>query len=310
MRRGPITRLLVAALLLTACGADAETADSGDDAPADGIRRIVSTTAIWADVVDNVDCNGEAVHETVIPAGADPHAYEPSLADRATLERSMLVVANGADLEGSLADTIAAVDDEVDGELVFVATDEVTLLEDGDPHIWQDPTRVAQVVDVLAERVAGQAGVDTSAVATCVADYKATLAKADGEAKALLDAVPAERRKLVTNHDALRYFAEHYGFTIVGTVIPSPSTLSEASPAELEELAKLIETEKVPAIFAEDQHSDADAKALADRLDGAQVAIASLYTDTLGEPGSGAETLAGMWVTNARIIADALRGTT
>lgn len=305
------TPLAVLALALAGCGgsADGPRADNGGDGPpADGIRRIVSTTAIWADVVHNLDCGGDAVHETVIPGGVDPHAYEPSLDDRATLERATLIVANGGGLEGSLADTIAAVEGDADRGLVVEAVDAVTLLAGGDVHLWQDPTRVAQVVDVLTERMILQVGVDASAAEQCAAQYKDTLAKADAEAKALLDTIPADRRKLVTNHDALRYFAEHYGFTIIGTVIPSPSTLSESSPGELEALARLIETEKVPAIFAEAQHSDADAKALADRLNGAQVAVVTLHTDTFGEPGSGAETLAGMWVTNARIIAGALGG--
>jgi len=104
---------------------------------------------------------------------------------------------------------------------------------------------------------------------------------------AILDAVPEGRRLLVTNHDALGYFARHYGWRILGSVLPSSSTLAEASPAQLERLAGAIEAAGVPAIFTEQLETTDEASALADRLG---VRVVTLYTDSLGDADSGVTT--------------------
>ncbi len=119
----------------------------------------------------------------------------------------------------------------------------------------------------------------------------------------ILSVVPPDRRLLVTNHDALGRFADRYDFEILGTVLPGSSTLAEASPAELEQLADEIESAGVPAIFAEALESTDEATTLAERLG---VDVVTLYTDSLGEQGSGAETYADLMRFNATAIADAL----
>jgi zinc/manganese transport system substrate-binding protein len=328
-RHAPLLLTITAALAAAGCGRDdgGSSAGTGGNGP-----RIVATTSIWADVARNVACDDAAEVVTLIPAGSDPHAFEASIHDRAMMANAALVIANGAGLEESLLDTIEAVEGE--GVPVFEAASAVELLEggedahrngdahrddearreadetrrDGDPHLWHDPARVNDVVDALAVAMVDAEVMDRAAVDACVTRYKAVLADAKTAAATLLAAVPEERRKLVTNHDALRYFAEYYGYEVVGAVIPSPSTLGEASIAGLEELAAVIEAEQIPAIFAESQQSDADGEALADRI-GSDVAVHPLFTDSVGEEGSGAETLAGMWTTNARIIANALTAT-
>ena len=108
---------------------------------------------------------------------------------------------------------------------------------------------------------------------------------------------------LVTNHDSLGYLADRYDFTVLGSILPSTSTLTEASPGQLEELGEAIEAEGVPAIFTETISSADDAEALADRLG---VDVVELYTESLGEPGSGVETYADLMRFDAQAIADAL----
>ncbi|MCY4629688.1 MAG: metal ABC transporter substrate-binding protein [bacterium] len=175
-----------------------------------------------------------------------------------------------------------------------------------DPHVWLDPVRVAQAVENLGPALVQHAGLDADRVAACADAYLAELADLHREITASLEAVPAAQRKLVTNHDSLGYFADRYGFEVIGTVIPATTTLAEPSPADLEELAHVIEENGVPAIFAEALHGAGEAVALAEHLDG--VAIASLYTGALGEAGSGAETYVAMMRHNARTIAGALGG--
>ena len=108
----------------------------------------------------------------------------------------------------------------------------------------------------------------------------------------------------MTNHEALGYFAEHYGFEVLGAVIPSPSTLAEANAADLEALVRLIEEADVPAVFAEAQHSSVEADALATAV--GDVEVVTLFTDSLGPSESGADTYLGLLSTDARLIVDAL----
>jgi zinc/manganese transport system substrate-binding protein len=178
--------------------------------------------------------------------------------------------------------------------------------EGGDPHIWFDPLRVQSVLVPLADVLVAEAGLDRTAVDGCVAAYSDELARVDGEVEGLLATIPDGRRTLVTNHEALGYFADRYGFELLGAVIPSPSTLAETNPSELEELASAITDAGVPAIFAESQHSSDDADALAAQI--GDVDVVTLFTDSLGEAGSGADTYVGLLRTDAELIAGALGG--
>ena len=173
-----------------------------------------------------------------------------------------------------------------------------------DPHVWFDPHRVAEALPVLAQALTTHAGLDAAAVDACAASYRAELEAVDAEIAAKVGQLPAESRKLVTNHDALGYYAARYGFEVIGTVIPSLSSLAEANPAGLEELAGLIEHEGIKAIFAETQHSGDEIEALAARL--GDVDVITLYTGSLGPPGSGAETYVGYLRTNTDLIVDSL----
>jgi zinc/manganese transport system substrate-binding protein len=288
-----------------ACGDDTTDGRSADtDGP-----TIVATTSIWADVVGNLACAGLAEIQTVIPIGGDAHTFEPSLQDREVLENADLIVANGLLLEESLEDTIDAV--EGGGTPVFRLADHMTPIDsddpehvNGDPHVWFDPTRVAAALPALRDSLVDQAGLDAGRVDACLDDYRSAIATTDSEVTALVATIPADRRKLVTNHEALAYFAEHYGFEVLGAVIPSPSTLAETNPADLQELVRLIEEADVPAIFAEAQHSSVEADALADAV--GDIAVVTLFTDSLGPAGSGADTYLGLLSTDARLIVDAL----
>ena len=173
-----------------------------------------------------------------------------------------------------------------------------------DPHVWFDPHRVAEALPVLAQALTAHAGLDPAAVEACMNSYRAELEAVDAEIAAKIEQLPPESRKLVTNHDAFAYFAARYGFEVIGTVIPSLSSMAEANPAGLEELAEIIEHEGIKAIFAEVQHSGDEIEALADRIGG--VEVVTLYTGSLGPPGSGAETYTGYLRTNTDLIVDSL----
>jgi zinc/manganese transport system substrate-binding protein len=302
---------MVTALAMSGSGA-VRAAD--DDPPV-----IIATTSIWADIVDQIDCGDHFAVRSLIPIGGDAHSYEPSMRDREVLTGAALVVANGGGLEEQLADTLDAV--AGDGTPLVTVFDHVTTAplddhadeeehadedehehEGDDPHVWFDPTLIVEAAPSIAEALV-DAGADEATTSQCVEDFTAAMDELDGEITDILSAVPADRRMLVTNHDALGYFARRYGFEIVGSVLPGSSTLAESSPAELEQLAETIESAGVPAIFAEALESTDEATSLGERLG---VEVVTLYTDSLGEPGSGAETYPDMMRFDAHAIATAL----
>jgi zinc/manganese transport system substrate-binding protein len=304
------------AAVLALAGGLAGCGDGTSGAAAEAAKQpIVATTTIWADVTSNVACGDEVT--SIVPAGADPHSFEPSLRDRAAIDAADVVIANGNDLEHSLVDVLqTASEDDVE---VIELTSHVELLHDehdehdeqagdetddhgtDDPHFWQDPSRVAGVVDVIASAVVA-AGADANRIDRCAADYRAELLALDAEIAEILSGLPPARRLLVTSHDSLGYFADRYDFEVVGTVIPASNTLAETSAAELAELAELIEQLQVPAIFTEQLESTADADALAERLG---VRLVPLVTDSLVEEGGG-DTYVEMLRGNATKIAEAL----
>ena len=297
-----IAALAAGLLVVAACGGDDDSAAGAADGP-----YVVATTGIWADVASMVACDGTFDVETLLPTGTDTHAYEPSLRDRTVLDGAALVVANGLGLEERLDDTLETVEDG--GVPVFRVGDHVETLggtdddhAGADPHVWFDPTRVSAALPALGDALVA-AGADSKRIDQCVATAQDELTALDASVSDSLAAIPAARRVLVTNHDSLGYFADRYDFTVLGSILPSTSTLTEASPGQLEELGQAIEAEGVPAIFAESVNSTSDADALADRL-GVEVVV--LYTESLGEPGSGAETYPDLMRFDANAIANAL----
>ena len=168
-----------------------------------------------------------------------------------------------------------------------------------DPHLWMDPTLVAQAAALIAD-AAVEAGWPGS-VKDCAADYAVQLAALDEEISSQVSVVDAGDRVLVTNHDAFGRFAERYGFTVLGTILPSTSTLAEANPADLTALAEEIKEAGVTTIFYDLQASSIGAESLAERLDG--VEVAGLLTGSLVEdPEVGADYITMMRTNVERML--------
>ena len=172
-----------------------------------------------------------------------------------------------------------------------------------DPHFWFDPIRVKLVVNDLAARlsVLDPDGRDT--YTANAAAYSAQLDELHAWTQESVAAVPEERRFLVTSHDSLGYFANLYGFEVVGVIL-STTTEVEPSPADLAELTHEVEEYGVPAIFGETSVSERLARSIAAES-GAE--LVHLYSGSLGIEGSGAETYLDMVRTNVQRIVDALK---
>lgn len=177
----------------------------------------------------------------------------------------------------------------------------------GDPHFFTDPARMAVAAQGIADFLAATlTGVDQDALAASSAAYIGELTALDSEAASALDAIPAADRILVTNHEVFGYFAERYGFEVVGTIIPSGSTLDGASAGALADLADLVEREGVPAIFSDTSASDELAQTLAGEV--GDVAVVELFTESLGDADSGGATYLDMVRANVDRIVGALGG--
>jgi len=292
------TAAAAAASTAAACRSDdssASDSDSGQGTPA-----VVVTSTILGDIVAEL-VGDDAEVQVLLPIGADPHDFSPSTRQAEAMADADLLVLNGGGFEGGLADTIDRSADA--GTPLFTAVDHADLLE-GDPHIWTDPSRMVPVIAALTDALVA-AGVDEAATRQRSEAYATELEAVDAELEDLLATVPEQRRVLVTNHEVLAYFADRYGFEVIGTVIPSVTTGAAPSTAAIEALAELIDAEGVPAIFGETSSPSQLARALAD-LAGGDVAVVELFTESLGEEGSGAETYLGLLRTDAQRIHDAL----
>ncbi len=174
-----------------------------------------------------------------------------------------------------------------------------------DPHWFTDPLRMARAAALVATAAEDVAGLDPAVVAEQAADHAAAIEAADTEIAADLDTIPADQRQLVTNHEVFGYFADRYGFEVVGTLIPSGTTLAEPSSSDLADLVEVIEETGVPAVFADTSSSADLADVLAEET-GEDIAVVELFSESLGGEGSGAETYLELIRTNADRIVEAL----
>tara|TARA_B100000287_G_scaffold157724_1_gene148833 strand:- start:1840 stop:2340 length:501 start_codon:yes stop_codon:yes gene_type:complete len=160
---------------------------------------------------------------------------------------------------------------------------------------------MAQVVDGLTDfLVTNFPAVDESSLVSTAGSYQQQLENLDAEVEELLSAIPSDARILVTNHSVFAYFADRYQFEVLGSIIPSSSTLSSASAQDLASLAEEVRKKQVSAIFVDASSSSSLAEALAGEVDG--VEVINLYTESLGDPGSDGANYIGMVRFNAQEI--------
>lgn len=300
-------RRAVLILLVLALGSAACTGNGSSDLNQRPL--VLVTTTILGDVVTRIADGGVQI-QVLMPRGADPHDFSPSAQQAAAMRRASLIVANGAGLEAGLVPVIEAA--EADGvEVLWVGdlldlqpfADPIDDHEGGlDPHVWMDPVRMASAVEIIAAAIEPTVDGDLSTRASA---YRQDILELHEEIESQVERIPADRRKLVTNHYALGYYADRYGFQLLGTVIPAATTDAETSAAEFAALIELIEREEVPAIFGSTSEPTALAEALAAEVD-RDVEVVVLHTGSLGEAGSGAETYIDMMRTNTRLIVESL----
>ncbi len=296
----------VLAGLLLAAGALAGCAGATEDRP-----LVVVTTDVLGDVVGEL-AGGQAEVVTLMPRGADPHSFEVSAREAARMREADLLVTNGLGLEEGLAAHVEAA--RGDGVTVVEAGDAVDPVEwvtedhaGVDPHFWTDPRQVLAVVDALSAAIGEHVkGVDAGRLAADTAAYREQVAELDAWMAEQFEQVPADRRDLVTNHHVFGHLADRFGFTVVGAVIPSGSTLASPSASDLEELATAIREAGVRTVFADSAQSDRLVQVLAEQA-GVRGSVVPLFTESLTEEGGGADTYLQMMRANTEDIVAGLR---
>ena len=163
------------------------------------------------------------------------------------------------------------------------------------------PPKAATVIGTELAKTTGD-----NKYATCGTEVETKLNQTDAEVRDILSAVPADKRVLVTDHEAYNYFADAYDFEIAGVVIPGGSTDAEPSSQELANLVKVVQEDKVAAIFSNNTVNPRLVEAVANEA-GTDLKVVQLFEGSVGPEGSGAETYAAMMLTNAQRIADALK---
>jgi zinc/manganese transport system substrate-binding protein/manganese/iron transport system substrate-binding protein len=310
-----VRRALLLVLTCSTVAAGCGTSDVGSS----GKPVVVATSTQVADLVRNV-AGDHAEVEQILEPGADPHDFEPRPSDAVAVERARLVFRSGGDVDGWLDDLLANAggdakvvdlsgsvslragghahgeEEHADSEHDHDADE-----EEADPHWWQDPRNARAAVRRIAADLAAADPEHAAAYRANAARYDRRLARLDAAIATCLRRIPARERKLVTNHDALAYYAERYGIEVVGTVIPSLSTQGQPSAGEIAELADTIRRENVRAIFPESSLEPKLERALA-RETGARVG-AALWADALGKEGSDGDTYLKSLAANTRSLA-------
>jgi zinc/manganese transport system substrate-binding protein len=259
-----------------------------------GKKSIVVTYSILGSVVK--DLVRDKANVTVsIPNGLDPHEWEPSAKDIETINKADLVIENGLGLEGGMQKTLQVARDA--GVKFFTASDYITVRHVGtgegipsgdpdqaigaaDPHLWMDPLNMKSIVAALAPVLMKDFGLDVSSQATSLENQLDAL---NTEVASMVATIPQENRKLVTGHESMGYFAQRYGFKLVGVIVPSISSQAEVSAADLAVLKTAIIDNQVKAIFTELGTSPAVSKSIGDETG---VKVVELTTHALLDDGS------------------------
>jgi ABC-type Zn uptake system ZnuABC Zn-binding protein ZnuA len=271
-----VVTLLAAVSTIAACSAPTASPDVGSPV------RVVATTTVFADIVAAIG-GDHVTAESIIPAGVGPEDYEPRPEDARKVAEADLIVANGVGLDDFVTDVIEAAGDP-DAERLVLGDSIPTISIDGEenPHFWLDPSLVERFyVPAIRDTLARLRPAAADELAASADTYAASLRELDETSKDKLSVIPAEDRKLVTFHDAFPYFAEHFGFEMVGVILENPG--QEPSAAELAALVGEVKAAGVKAVFSEAQFDPKLARTLADEA-GITEVVTTLYNDSLGPP--------------------------
>lgn len=279
--------------------------------------KVVTTVAMISDVAANVA--GPCAEVTpLLGAGSDPHLYSPTAADIARLAAADLVLYVDPALEARLAEVLAGFAGRTPtiglARATFAPEELITDPADAamiDPHLWMDVSRWAQIAPVIAAAIAAQRPDCAATLETNLARYTAQLAALHDWVATAIGSIPADKRQLVTAHDAFGYLAAAYGMT-ASEAIEGIATTSEASIADIRSVAAFVVENAIPAVFVESTINPRTIEALVTEVEaqGHQVVIGGqLFSDAMGDDGTPEGTYIGMIRANTTTVTESLGGT-
>ncbi len=292
----------LAALILAGCGSASQSTDN--------TFNVLASTSFLADIAQNV-AGDRVVVESLLPLGADPLAYQAAPSDVSKIAESDVLILNGLEYEHFIEPLL----ENAGGEhLIITATDGLIANEIeseetpgemvGDPHMWLDANRVTRYVENIRD---GLIQADPNGIDTYKANadaYIAQLNELDAWIVAQVNTIPAKRRLLVTNHEAMGYFAQRYGFTVVSSILPSFSSEAGVSAQEIVAAIEAVKSSGAPAIFLGEVENADLANQIASETDVKVVNTLYLESLTDGEP---AATYIDMMKHNVTQIVNALK---
>jgi manganese/iron transport system substrate-binding protein len=334
------SRLCSVAVLAIACGlvgcsSGSETSKPAPQSPATtqtqatpatNLPKVVATTGVICDITKKI---AESSIDTtcLIEPGEDPHAYQTKPEDRKAIETANLILYGGYNHEPSIIKLIKssnnpapkiavhelAVPKPLMGEHEHEHGEEkepekshATEEKVPDPHVWHNSQNGIRMVETIRDELKKVSPTNAQLYTKNAAKLTDDLAKIDTWIKAQIATIPAQKRKLVTTHDALSYYANAYGLEIAG-VLQGVTTEEQPTAARIAELSSEIKTAGVPTIFVETTTNPKLMQTVA-REANVKISDKELYSDELGGPGTGADTYEGMLKTNTCTIASGLGG--
>ena len=268
--------------------------------------KVVATFSILADFVKNVGGERVAVSALVGP-NSDAHVYQPSPGDAKTLGDAKVVITNGLGFEGWINRLVKASGTRAP---MIVATRGIKPRKaeddhghgDADPHAWQSVVNAKRYIENIRDALVAADPAARDVYEANAAAYAAKLDALDAEVKAAIEKIPADRRRIITTHDAFGYFAAAYGVTFVAP--QGVSTEAEVSARDVARIITQIRKQKIPAVFLENVTD----KRLLERIgaeSGARIG-GTLYSDALTDEKGVAPTYLDMMRHNVKQLAAAL----
>lgn len=286
-------------------GCEAPEAASADEQP-----NVVATSTILSDWTDQI--GSEQINlSSILNPGDDPHVYEPTPRDTRTFEEADLIFYNGYDLEPGLIRLMNAAGANATKVAVGEVVTPLQLDKEGqtvpDPHVWGSAENAIVMVETIRDSLIELSPEDQAEFEQNANRLIAELEQLHTWIQQQTATIPPDQRQLVTTHDAFQYYARAYGLTIPGTLI-GISTEEQPSAQTVQQLVDRLRDLQVPAIFAETTINPQLISTVAEEA-GIQLAEEELYSDSIGAPGSDADTYVKMMVANTRAIVENLSGT-
>lgn len=301
--------VLAAVALLGACSSD----DSSQ--PGDTRLRVVTTVSPITSLVENV--GGTKIRlEGLIPEGVNSHTYEPAVSVARSISNADLIILNGLDLEDPTLE-MAKANKKSSAQILILGDATITPEQykfdfsfprsDGhpNPHLWPDPVLALKYAQLAHDKLVEMDPANAAYYDTNFSVLKQRLELLDQKTREAASTVPVANRKLLTYHDSWAYWADRYGFTVVGAI--QPSDFSEPSSRDVADIINQIKAEKVPAIFGSEVFPSPILRQIANET-GAKFIDELADDDLPGDPGDSLHSYIGLMVNNMRIMIPALGG--